>query len=311
MKFSLFIFLLTSFAYCSYEKVTIGNIDPYYEHKITKEQLKDIILEIKKSFKEQLNKDIFDYSTNGKPINLVYIPTSKIENLITRNQEQLQRKENLAKRLSEQLASSQKRINSLKDEFKDKKAQMDKKIEIYNSYVNEQNKKKKLSKEEYQTIKEEIDKRKKVLNEHLKVYKNDKKELRKEINFYNANVIKYNRIVLDYNRLSRDIERLNRTNKKVRGQTFGEKKTIKKISFKDGKTREIETNTTVSMNKIEIYGFESLNELKAVLAHEIAHLVGIPHVDSKGSLMNPVLQKNQIDNLYLTKEDIAAFEKYF
>ena len=64
------------------------------------------------------------------------------------------------------------------------------------------------------------------------------------------------------------------------------------------------------MNKIEIYGFESLNELKAILAHELAHLVGIPHIEVVGALMNPVLQKNQIENLELTSYDIELFNNY-
>jgi predicted Zn-dependent protease len=65
------------------------------------------------------------------------------------------------------------------------------------------------------------------------------------------------------------------------------------------------------MNKIEIYGFESKDELKAILAHELAHLLGIPHIDAKGSLMNPILQENQIEQLSLSKKDIINFKKNF
>ena len=46
------------------------------------------------------------------------------------------------------------------------------------------------------------------------------------------------------------------------------------------------------MNKIEIYGFDNKQELKVILAHEIAHLVGIPHINVKDALMNPILQKS-------------------
>lgn len=65
------------------------------------------------------------------------------------------------------------------------------------------------------------------------------------------------------------------------------------------------------MNKIEIYGFESLSELKAILAHEIAHLVGVPHIQEQGALMNPILQKNQKQNLNLTYDDILNFKEHF
>lgn len=65
------------------------------------------------------------------------------------------------------------------------------------------------------------------------------------------------------------------------------------------------------MNKIEVYGFDSKNELKAILAHEITHLVGIPHIEVKDALMNPILQENQINLLSLSKSDIINFKKFF
>ena len=64
------------------------------------------------------------------------------------------------------------------------------------------------------------------------------------------------------------------------------------------------------MNKIEIYGFDNLKQLKVVLAHEIAHLVGIPHIEVKNALMNPLLDKNQ-DELVLSSEDILNFKENF
>ena len=47
------------------------------------------------------------------------------------------------------------------------------------------------------------------------------------------------------------------------------------------------------------------------LIHEIAHLVGIPHINVKDALMNPILQQNQINELSLTKSDILNFKKNF
>jgi predicted Zn-dependent protease len=52
-------------------------------------------------------------------------------------------------------------------------------------------------------------------------------------------------------------------------------------------------------------------ELKAIIAHEIGHLVGIPHISDKGALMNPILQENQKRRLELTNADIKNFNKYF
>ncbi|WP_424429144.1 matrixin family metalloprotease [Poseidonibacter sp.] len=48
-----------------------------------------------------------------------------------------------------------------------------------------------------------------------------------------------------------------------------------------------------------------------MLAHEIAHLVGINHISSKDSLMHPILQEKQIKNLFLTNDDISNFYEGF
>ena len=103
---------------------------------------------------------------------------------------------------------------------------------------------------------------------------------------------------------------MNRTFKKVKGKTFGIKKVTSKIYYKNGKKIE-EKNVQESMNKIEIYGFDSLAELKVIIAHEIAHLVGIPHIEIQNALMHPLLQKRQINGLFLTKEDIKNFQENF
>lgn len=54
-----------------------------------------------------------------------------------------------------------------------------------------------------------------------------------------------------------------------------------------------------------------MNQFKAVLAHEIAHLVGICHIEKQGALMNPILQSNQVVRMELTPDDIKAFNQVF
>jgi predicted Zn-dependent protease len=113
-------------------------------------------------------------------------------------------------------------------------------------------------------------------------------------------------MVRQYTRLARKIEVMARGSKEVRGAAIGYIETTFKTFYKDGKVHK-EKSTKSTMDKIEIYGFDSLDELKAVLAHEIAHLLGVGHVNAKGALMNPTLQKNQIQKLKLTPADIKAF----
>jgi predicted Zn-dependent protease len=98
--------------------------------------------------------------------------------------------------------------------------------------------------------------------------------------------------------------------KEVKGVAKGYTKTVLKTVYKDGK--QYRTKETKNyMEKIEIYGFDNLEQLKTILAHEILHLVGVGHIDTKGALMNLILQENQVKNLHLTSEDIKNFQNSF
>jgi predicted Zn-dependent protease len=84
----------------------------------------------------------------------------------------------------------------------------------------------------------------------------------------------------------------------------------KKTYLKDGKVYKIDIKEKRD-EKIEIYGYETQDELKAIIAHEILHLIGIGHIDNDGALMNPILQKNQKINLSLTSVDIDNIKNNF
>jgi predicted Zn-dependent protease len=110
--------------------------------------------------------------------------------------------------------------------------------------------------------------------------------------------------------LNKEIETMSRKFKKVQGVTIGVKEITLKTFYKNGKkVKEKSINHT--MNKIEVYGFENLKELKVLLAHEIGHLVGIPHINKANALMNPILQENQKEKLLLTNDDIKNFKNNF
>ena len=98
--------------------------------------------------------------------------------------------------------------------------------------------------------------------------------------------------------MSNELESMNRSFKKVKGKTFAQKKVTLKTYYKDGKKVE-ERDVEKTMNKIEIYGFDNLAELKVIIAHEIGHLVGLPHIQVEHALMNPILQKKQMFFEYL------------
>ena len=149
-----------------------------------------------------------------------------------------------------------------------------------------------------------IEKSKKIFDEKRTRHNRDLREFNRMISRHNSLIGKYNSLVIRIESLSESIV-------EVKGKTIGENITKVKTYSQAGQKIVQEENYS-KMEKIEIYGFDgNMNQLKAVLAHEIGHLVGINHIEKKGALMNPILQSNQIVKMALTQDDIKAFNNVF
>lgn len=305
--FSLFLY---TFSFASFEEVKIGKIDEFYKDKITQDELIFMIKEIETLFETKLQTNIFDYSTNGKPIDILYVSSSKLENDIARKIDNLNEKKNKIEELKSFFPPKKEEISQKQLILNEHISITNQKIENLNSYVREINSKKTVSKDEYIKIQNYIKLKKDEINKELNKKITLQNDLTIALNSHNQKVIIYNNLINDINRLSNEIESMGRNIKKINGRTFGLQEVTFKTYFKDGQEVQ-EKNIKNSMNKIEIYGFDSKEQLKVVLAHEIAHLVGIPHLEVKDALMNPILQENQIKELTLTKDDIENFRKNF
>ncbi|MDZ7681079.1 MAG: matrixin family metalloprotease [Fodinibius sp.] len=58
--------------------------------------------------------------------------------------------------------------------------------------------------------------------------------------------------------------------------------------------------------RINIFQFANDAQLKTVLAHEAGHAMGLEHVGNPRSLMHAIMQQQDIYNLSLSDEDLAA-----
>lgn len=310
MKKLLLSFIFVSFSCASYEKVAIGKIDDYYKDKITKKELEQIIKEIEYIFESTLKKNIFDYSIDGKPIDILYVPNTQLEDKISKKLELIKKKKEKIEELQEYFPSKKREIEISQDDLNGQIKVINQKVEDLNSYIKNVNSRKNVTKEEYSKIEEYVKNEKFGINSYLKEKDKSYQNLQNILNSYNQKVVAFNNLVRESNSLIKELESLGRDIKTVNGRTFGMNETVLKTYYKDGKEVK-ESTTTNSMNKIEIYNFNSLEHLKVILAHEIAHLVGVPHIDDEGALMNPILQENQKNRLHLTSEDIENFRKNF
>ena len=311
MYYKIIFLLFFSFdsLFASYEQLRIGRIDDFYKDKLSEHQLKIIIDEIEHIFESQLNMNIFDYSQNGKPIDIIFETPSKLEEKIKEKMEKFTLKLEKIEELKIQFPKIKEEMTISKNTYNDQFSILKKKIEELNEYVRNINKKTNLSKDEYLEAQNYINIEKSGIDIEGKKQKKSHKDLTKLFNSYNQKVFSFNNLVNDSNRISNEIESMSRNFKKIKGKVFAEENTTIKTYYKDGQLVK-EKNSTISMNKIEIYGFDNLKQLKVVLAHEIAHLVGIPHIEVKNALMNPLLDKNQ-DELVLSSEDILNFKENF
>ena len=301
---------LITFSFASFQEVRIGKIHDYYKNKISEQQLRTIIDEIEHTFESQLNMNIFDYSLNGKPIDILFETPSKLEEKIQEKMGKLNSKLEKIEELKIQFPKMKEELNSSQNSYNEQISILNKKVEELNEYVRNINKKANLSKDEYSKAQNYINIEKSKIDIESKKQKNLHRDLIKQFNSYNQKNFSFNNLVNDSNRISNEIESMNRNVKKIKGKTFGEENITIKTYYKDGKLVKEKTNS-ISMNKIEIYGFDNLKQLKVVLAHEIAHLVGIPHIEAKNALMNPILPKTQEEKLVLTAEDILNFKENF
>lgn len=302
--------ILFNVSFASFEKVRIGKIDSYYKNKISEQELRNVISEVEYLLESQLNTNIFDYSATGKSINLVYVPASRLENRIKDYLQRLKSKEKEITRLHKSFPKKQKNVDKLKNMFVQQNNLLNKRVKNLNDYVRTANKKKRISRNEYTDLQRYVKREKRKLEIEIKKLKKEEKYIKTKVSNFNRSVYSYNNLILEHKRLNTQLEVMSRGFKKVKGMTFGIKEIRLKTFYKDGKKVKVKSVKN-SMNKIDIYGFETIDELKTILAHEILHLVGIPHINTKNALMHPILQKNQIKQINLTKEDILNFNKNF
>lgn len=295
-----------------YQQVKIGAISSKYNDSLSQKQLYTLIQEIKVQFDRQLGYSVFEYSENGLPINILFVNES-------------QRKKML-KRYEEEIVSIQKQISVLEMQITDERSLLDQNqetlnteanalnqsIQNLNSYVSKTNSTvSSLSKEQYASIKQKVDTEQSKIAQSKKRYEQNRARHNRDLNAFNRIISNHNTLIRKHNSLIIRIESLSDSILEVKGKAIGKNITMVKSYYQGGK-KIVEKENRDEMEKIEIYGFDgNMDQLKAVLAHEIAHLVGINHIEKKGALMNPILQSNQVERMELTPDDIKAFNQVF
>lgn len=326
MKTLLLSLLFSSFLFAKFQTVYIGTIDREYQDKLSQERIYTTLMQIQAQFKTQLGYDVFAYAQDGKPINIVYLKPSAKKSKITKYKQKIASLKEEMERLELQREKEQISLKQQQEEHKQQQEKLNEKYSQYNNRVNALNNyikdiseknKQGLKKVEYERVEVYISSEQGKIKEEsddLDITKQQSNEnfssLKQKTADYNQLVEKYNQLVKKCNRIIRDSEEITKNFIEVKGNTKSQVITTYTTTHKNGK-KSVSKSQKTSMNKIEIYDFETLAKFKAVLAHELGHLVGVEHVGEKGALMNPLLQDEQVDTLLLTPWDIEGFNKAF
>ena len=304
-KVLFFVLLLSTYSSAKYQKIKVGFIDKHYENILTKRKLISILKEIENKLEYQVGKNIFDYHHNGKPIDILYKTPSQKKIELNKNIKKLENKKEIIDKLKKSIDLEQNDIEYKRDKLRKNSNRLNKEVRKLNRYIKTKNKEQH-SQTQYNDIKAYVDKKQMEIKKKTNILNKDKKIFNRELKSYNKKISLYNKNIRQYNRLQRKVENISRSLKEVKGVALGYTEITSTTFYENGYKRKKEEVKNY-MKKIEIYSFDSIKELKAILAHEIGHLIGVEHIHSKGALMNPILQENQIKNLNLTSEDIIKF----
>ena len=295
-----------------FQQVRIGEISSKYKDSLSQKQLYNLIQEIKQQFDRQLGYSVFEYSPNGLPINILFANESQRKKLLKRYEEELNSTQKQIEQLDIQIADERSYFDKKTQTLKGESERLNRSIADLNSYIAKTNPTvSSLSKEQYQTVKQNVDLQQSNIETAKKIFEEKRAHYNRDAREFNRMISRHNSLIRQHNSLVVRMESLSDSIPEVKGKTIGKNITTVKTYTLDGK-KVVQQENYNQMEKIEIYGFDgNVNQLKAVLAHEIAHLVGINHIDKKGALMNPILQSNQIEKLELTPDDIKAFNQVF
>ncbi len=303
---------MNTLAIAQYQEVKIGVISSKYENSLSKKQLYNLIQEVKIQFDRQLGYSVFEYSENGLPINILYVNESQRRKMLKRYEVEIVSIQKQINMLDMQIADERSFLYQHQETLNAEASALNQSIVNLNSYISKTNSTvSSLSKEQYESIKQKVDTEQSKIMQIKKRYEHNRARYNRDLKAFNRIISKHNSLILQHNSLVIRIESLSESILEVKGKAIGKNITRVKTYYQDGK-KIVKKENRAEMEKIEIYGFDgNMNQLKAVLAHEIAHLVGINHIDKNGALMNPILQSNQVEKMELTQDDIKAFNHIF
>jgi predicted Zn-dependent protease len=249
----------------------IAEVDPRF--KLSIEQVQEISQQATQIWKDGTGQDYFVYDPNAQlAIHLIYDE---------RQQESEQRREHIT-----QLEANQ-------QVWKDKKHQLDQiEQEIMRSKQFLDLKQQQLNQQIQQYNQEQLSAQHNQSSSGNSTYfQQRQQELQSNIELVQQEVNQYNQRITQ---LNQKIDELNSLDQQLDASVKQYKQRFQPHLFHKG---------LFNGKQILIYEFESDNDLRLTLAHELGHALGLQHANSPQALMYPIMKEQEMDNFRLTQAD--------
>ncbi|MFI8146254.1 matrixin family metalloprotease [Acinetobacter sp. ABJ_C5_2] len=176
--------------------------------------------------------------------------------------------------------------------------------------------------------KQQIDQETALLNEAKEELNNRFEQYQKDVTLFNqgdnskfnqADLIKRQaeltelslKLKTKFSQHNNKIENLNAQIKQINQQQSLLSQSIKQFNLSTTASPETFHKGLFSQNQIQIYGFNSFDDLRLTLAHEFGHALGLKHTTDPKSLMYPRLKEQDIHNFKLTHSDLDLLGSFY
>lgn len=248
----------------------IADVDPRF--KLSIEQVQEISQQATQIWKDGTGQDYFVYDPNAQlAIRLIYDERQQESEQRREHITQLEANQQVWKDKKQQLDHIEKEVIRSKQFLDLKQQQLNQQIQQYNQ--------EQLSAQQNQASSAYFQQRQQLLQTNIEL-------VRQEINQYNQRI----------NQLNQKVDELNALNQQLDASVQQYKQRFKPHLFHKG---------LFNGKEILIYEFESTDDLRLTIAHELGHALGLEHSDDPQALMHPIMKDQDTAHFRLTQADIS------